>query len=241
MSSFSGWAVVDLSDGRDPGEFVGALCESCKDTLRVMAEGRRVYVYADYAPDFPSTMARLVPHWADRAITAADYDEFGVLNEVLGPDAESVHLASITEDSAAPSRPTTPPRPAGPPPPSSTRTPPSWTRSPPRGRRTAPSPAAWASPTCVGGPPWAPPGPRTSATAPSTPGRPPKASRDPARATAGDALGRSTGCPGRRGSSARTGRSRGCGGTRAVPRRRRRAGVRCSASRARRGCRRPGG
>ncbi|MBA9001800.1 hypothetical protein [Thermomonospora cellulosilytica] len=179
MSSFSGWAVVDLSDGRDPGEFVGALCESCKDTLRVMAEGRRVYVYADYAPDFPSTMARLVPHWADRAITAADYDEFGVLNEVLGPDAESVHLASITEDSAAP-------LPAN---------------DTPETRRAAavlfdadPAlldevSATWskdgALPGCLGEPYlrwWAAlgaPGPRTSATAPSTPGRPPKASRDP--------------------------------------------------------------
>lgn len=96
MSSFSGWAVVDLEDGRDPGEFVGALCDACVDTLRVYGDGRRVFVHADFAPQFPDVVAGLVPEWGRRAITASDYDEHGVLNAVLGPQAQTVHLATIS-------------------------------------------------------------------------------------------------------------------------------------------------
>ncbi|WP_103939637.1 hypothetical protein [Thermomonospora echinospora] len=98
MSSFSGWAVVDLDEGRDPGEFVGVLCDACSDPLRVYVDGRRVFVLADFAPQFSAVVDGLVPHWARRAITAADYDEYGVENTVLGPEAQAVHVASISEE-----------------------------------------------------------------------------------------------------------------------------------------------
>ncbi|MBC6458890.1 hypothetical protein [Actinomadura sp. HBU206391] len=100
MSSFSGWACVDLKDGQDSGGFLAALSENLEmgdRPLLTLVEGGRVYILADFTPHLSATISTLVPAWARRAITAADFDEYGVLHEVVGPDGESVHVASIDE------------------------------------------------------------------------------------------------------------------------------------------------
>ncbi len=102
MSSFSGWAVVDLTAGRDLDGFVAALCASHDGALRVLAEGHRIFVYADFGPQLAATIKTLLPRWGTRAIAAADYDEYGVTTMVLGPDGTAVHVASISEQDEAP-------------------------------------------------------------------------------------------------------------------------------------------
>ncbi|MFC5748356.1 hypothetical protein [Actinomadura rugatobispora] len=98
MSSFSGWAVVDLKDGRDPGEFVRALAAAHDAALDVVVEGARVFVFADFGVTLSSAVEKLLPEWGARAIAASDFDEHGVTNEVLGPDGAAVHTASIDEE-----------------------------------------------------------------------------------------------------------------------------------------------
>ncbi|MFG2076321.1 hypothetical protein [Nonomuraea maritima] len=104
MSSYSGWAAVDLADGREAGAFVAALHAAGGESpgLRVAVEGRRVFVYAGLAPHLTATIAHVLPEWGSRAVTAADFDEFGVVNEVLGPDGKPVHVASIGEEMPLP-------------------------------------------------------------------------------------------------------------------------------------------
>lgn len=58
---------------------------------------RRVYVLADFVPHLSATISALVPVWGQRAVTAADFDESGVIHEVIGPDGMSVPVASIDE------------------------------------------------------------------------------------------------------------------------------------------------
>jgi hypothetical protein len=101
MSSFSGWAVVDLKDGRDAEDFVEALGEVIEGAYSVLVERRRVFVYAGYAPLLYSEVATLMPEWGSRAITAGDFDEQGVVNQVLGADGTAVHTASINEGAGA--------------------------------------------------------------------------------------------------------------------------------------------
>ncbi|PZG20506.1 hypothetical protein [Nonomuraea aridisoli] len=105
MSSFSCWAGVDVADGHSPEAFVAALRAASDEFLdgtpvRVAVVGRRVFVHADFAPHFTATIADLVAAWGNRAITAADFDEYGVVNEVLGPNGKAVHVASISEHEA---------------------------------------------------------------------------------------------------------------------------------------------
>lgn len=97
VSSFSGWAVIDLKDGRDPEEFTLALADAHNSTLDVVSEGSRVFIFADFGVTLPSVVGDLLPAWGVRAITASDFDEHGVINEVLGPDGTTVHVASIDE------------------------------------------------------------------------------------------------------------------------------------------------
>ncbi|GAA2398943.1 hypothetical protein GCM10010191_02160 [Actinomadura vinacea] len=101
MSSFSGWAVIDLKDGRDPDEFVRALAAAGDSVLdvafQIAADASRVFVFADHDVTLPSTVGKLLPEWGTRAIAATDGDEYGVVNEVLGPDGRAVHTASIDE------------------------------------------------------------------------------------------------------------------------------------------------
>jgi hypothetical protein len=97
MSSFSGWAVIDLADGQDADGFIAALCASQDEELWVLVEDRRVFVFADHLSAFVYTVKELLPTWGTRAITAEDWDEHGVTNRVLGPDGKVVHNASIDE------------------------------------------------------------------------------------------------------------------------------------------------
>jgi hypothetical protein len=108
MSSFSGWACVDLKTGQDSDGFLAALAEDIEmdgRPLLTLVEGGRVYVLADFTPHLSATISNLVPVWAERAITAADFDEYGVVNEVIGPDGKSVHVASIDEQNEEPKLP----------------------------------------------------------------------------------------------------------------------------------------
>ncbi|MFA1548927.1 hypothetical protein [Actinomadura chokoriensis] len=100
MSSFSGWAVIDLKDGRDPEEFALALAAAHQSAIDVATEGARVFVFADFGVTLSSAVGELLPEWGVRAIAASDFDEHGVINEVLGPDGAAVHIASIDEEGA---------------------------------------------------------------------------------------------------------------------------------------------
>ncbi|GLZ11203.1 hypothetical protein Acsp04_14380 [Actinomadura sp. NBRC 104425] len=101
MSSFSGWAVVDLKDGRDAEGFVKVLGEVVEGACTVLVAGRRVFVYADFEPLLYSEIGALMPEWGSRAVVAGDFDEHGVVNEVLGADGTAVHTASIGEQAGA--------------------------------------------------------------------------------------------------------------------------------------------
>ncbi|MEV4004964.1 hypothetical protein [Actinomadura sp. NPDC049753] len=98
MSSFSGWAVIDLKDGRDPEEFALALATAHQSAVDVVTQGARVFVFADFGVTLSSVVEELLPEWGVRAIAASDFDEHGVVNEVLGPDGAAVHVASIDEE-----------------------------------------------------------------------------------------------------------------------------------------------
>lgn len=98
MSSFSGWAVIDLKDGREPEEFALALAAAHQSALDIVIEGARVFVFADFGVTLSSAVEKLMPEWGARAITASDFDEHGVINEVLGPDGTAAHVASIEEE-----------------------------------------------------------------------------------------------------------------------------------------------
>ena len=97
-----------MKNRQDSDGFLAALSEELKvdgRPLLALVEDGRVYLFADFAPELSATVSALVPAWAHRAITAADFDEYGVTHEVIGPDGKSVHVASIDEENDEPTLP----------------------------------------------------------------------------------------------------------------------------------------
>jgi hypothetical protein len=108
MSSFSGRACVELQDRENADGFLAAVAEDLDmdgRPLLALVEGDRVYILADLAPRLALTVSALAPTWARRGITAADFDEYGVIHEVIGPDGKPVHVASIDAENEDPTLP----------------------------------------------------------------------------------------------------------------------------------------
>jgi hypothetical protein len=103
MSSYSAWVCVDLLPGRTPAELFDKIrarpgFEREDTPLLARVDGNRVFILADFASQFAFDVVDLLTGLAARAIVAADFDEDGVQNRILGPDGQTVHAAEIAEE-----------------------------------------------------------------------------------------------------------------------------------------------
>ncbi|GAA3738452.1 hypothetical protein HDA32_005304 [Spinactinospora alkalitolerans] len=107
MSSFSGWACFDLLPDQDSQHFlrkVRDLPALADEEAHVLVRDRRVFLLFPRSPlPLTDAGAALVPGAAARAVVATDFDEYGVINEIIDSDGKTVHQAAIDEqDSGIP-------------------------------------------------------------------------------------------------------------------------------------------